>query len=61
MMIMHNRLPQMIGHNGSDPGYTSQFAIGLPDGNNAVILMRNYNVGKSDLEEVASDILGRLR
>ena len=61
MMMLHNRLPQMIGHNGSDPGYTSQFAIGLPDGNNAVILMRNYNVGKSDLEEVASDILGRLR
>jgi len=59
MMIMPDRQMGMIGHNGSDPGYTSQLAI-EPIGGDAVILMRNYNIGKTNLKEIARDLLERL-
>jgi CubicO group peptidase (beta-lactamase class C family) len=59
IMMMHNRELDMIGHNGSDPGYTSQLAI-EPNSGDAVILMRNYNVGETDLEEAARELLERL-
>jgi CubicO group peptidase (beta-lactamase class C family) len=59
LMIMHNRELDLIGHNGSDPGYTSQCSI-EPNSGDAVILMRNYNVGETRLEEAALELLERL-
>jgi CubicO group peptidase (beta-lactamase class C family) len=59
MMIRRDRQMTLIGHNGSDPGYKSQLAI-EPISGDAVILMRNYNVGKTNLEETARDLLERL-
>jgi CubicO group peptidase (beta-lactamase class C family) len=47
-MIMHDRRLGMFGHDGSDPGYTSQLTIEPTDGY-AVILLRNYNSGATDL------------
>jgi CubicO group peptidase (beta-lactamase class C family) len=48
-----------IGHNGSDPGYTSALAI-YPREGYAVILLRNYNVGATNLMKAAEDLLDRL-
>src|ERR1700761_735289 len=42
IMIMHDRQIDMIGHDGSDPGYTSQLTI-EPRSGYIVILLRNYN------------------
>lgn len=60
LMLMHSRQLDMIGHNGSVPGYTSQFAIALHSGGDAVILMRNYNIGVTNLEEASQNLLERL-
>jgi CubicO group peptidase (beta-lactamase class C family) len=60
LMLIHSRLLDMIGHNGSVPGYTSQFEITLHSRGDAVILMRNYNIGITNLEEAAIDLLERL-
>jgi len=49
----------MIGHDGSVPGYTAQFAIEQRKGY-AVILMRNYNTGHTDQEEIARRLLKKL-
>jgi hypothetical protein len=49
----------LIGYNGRDPGYTSQYAI-EPRSGDMIILMRNYNVGNTDLETVAYQIIERL-
>jgi len=59
LMFIHNRQLDIIGHNGSVPGYTAQFLIDQDSGY-AVILMRNYNFGSTDLERVALDLLKRL-
>jgi CubicO group peptidase (beta-lactamase class C family) len=59
IMIMPSRELGMLGHNGSDPGYTSQFSI-EPRSGDAVILMRNYNVGDTNLEDASRDLLERL-
>jgi CubicO group peptidase (beta-lactamase class C family) len=40
--------PFYIGHSGSDPGYASALVI-YPKGGYAVILLRNYNVGATNL------------
>jgi CubicO group peptidase (beta-lactamase class C family) len=45
-----------IGHSGFVPGYTAQFLI-EQDTKYAVILMRNYNVGFTDLSEIAGKLL----
>jgi hypothetical protein len=49
----------LIGHNGRDPGFRSQYAID-PRSGDMIILMRNYEEGNTDLELVARDILQRL-
>jgi CubicO group peptidase (beta-lactamase class C family) len=59
IMIMNNRELDMIGHNGSDPGYTSQFSMDLKSGD-AIILMRNYNAGTTNLEETSRYFLMKL-
>jgi CubicO group peptidase (beta-lactamase class C family) len=59
MMIVRDHYLTSIGHNGSDPGYTSQYLI-EPASGDAIILMRNYNVGTTDLEAAAKDFLQRL-
>ena len=48
-----------IGHNGSDPGYTSALVI-YPKGKYAMILLRNYNVGATNLIKASEDLLDRL-
>jgi CubicO group peptidase (beta-lactamase class C family) len=45
-----------IGHGGFVPGYTAQFLI-EEDSKYAVILMRNYNVGFTILDETAGKLL----
>ncbi|WP_214070685.1 serine hydrolase domain-containing protein [Mucilaginibacter sp. dw_454] len=45
-----------IGHDGSTAGYTSQFIINL-DSKYAIILMRNYNQGSTDLNKMAYDVI----
>jgi len=45
-----------IAHDGFVPGYRAQFVIEL-DSKYAVILMRNYNVGSTDLNQAAGDLL----
>lgn len=56
LMLMHNRELGLIGHNGSDPGYTSVYVI-EPNSGDAVVLLRNYNAGATDLEGAAKDFL----
>jgi CubicO group peptidase (beta-lactamase class C family) len=48
-----------IGHNGSDPGYTSALVI-YPKGKYAVVLLRNYNIGATNLIKTSEDLLDRL-
>ncbi|MBN9380502.1 MAG: beta-lactamase family protein [Chitinophagaceae bacterium] len=59
MMIMRDNSLTMIGHDGSDPGYTSQFSID-PKTGNAVILLRNCRPGATDLISTTRDVLRRL-
>jgi len=59
MMIMHDRQLGMFGHNGSDPGYTSQLTI-EPLSGYSVILLRNYNKGVTDLSEESWAMIERL-
>lgn len=49
----------MIGHDGSDPGYTSQLSI-EPNIGSAVILLRNCRPGTTDLISATRDVLRRL-
>ena len=59
LAIMHGGGLDIIGHDGSVPGYTAEFAIEQRKGY-AVILMRNYNVGKTNLEGAARKLLKSL-
>lgn len=61
IMILQGRQWPMnlIGHNGSDPGYTSQYAID-PHTGDMIILMRNYNVGATRLDNIAGLVLQKL-
>jgi CubicO group peptidase (beta-lactamase class C family) len=59
MMIMREDMPMMIGHDGSDPGYTSQLSI-EPNTGSAVILLRNCRPGTTDLKSATRDALRRL-
>jgi CubicO group peptidase (beta-lactamase class C family) len=60
LMIINNQHWNVIWHNGSVPGYTSQFLIDQQSGY-AVILMRNYNFGSTDLEKAALGLLRGLK
>jgi CubicO group peptidase (beta-lactamase class C family) len=51
--------PFYIGHSGSDPGYTSALVID-PKGKYAVILLRNYNIGATNLIKASEELLDRL-
>jgi hypothetical protein len=59
LMIVKNQTLNVIGHNGSVPGYTSQFAIEQNSGY-AVIMMRNYNTGITEMERASIDLLKEL-
>lgn len=59
MMIMRDRELTMIGHDGLDPGYTSQLSID-PYTGNAVILLRNCRPGITDLVSATREVLSRL-
>jgi CubicO group peptidase (beta-lactamase class C family) len=50
----------VIGHDGSVPGYTSEMAIDQSSGY-AVILMRNYNIGSTNLIAIAHLVLKALK
>jgi CubicO group peptidase (beta-lactamase class C family) len=60
LMLYNNGEVNIIGHNGSVPGYTSQFAIEKQSGY-AVILIRNYNTGTISLERTAYNLLKLLK
>lgn len=60
LMIVPNSKVDIIGHNGSDPGYTTQFDIEQGSGY-AVILMRNYNIGNTNLGKVSVELLKQLK
>jgi CubicO group peptidase (beta-lactamase class C family) len=60
LMIVNRRDLDVIVHNGSVPGYTSQFAIEQQSGY-GVILMRNYNKGSTNLEAVSLNLLRQLK
>jgi len=60
LMIVNKRDLDVIGHNGSVPGYTAQFAIEQQSGY-GVILMRNYNKGSTNLEAVSLNLLRQLK
>jgi CubicO group peptidase (beta-lactamase class C family) len=51
--------PFYIGHDGSDPGYTSALVI-YPKGKYTVILLRNYNVGVTNPIKASEELLDRL-
>ena len=55
-MIMHDKQLGLFGHNGSDPGYTSQLTI-EPLSGYAVILLRNYNSGVTNLQEFSWQLI----
>ena len=56
LMISRKRELDIIGHNGSVPGYTAQFDFG-ERGGYGIILMRNYNMGVTKLGEISRYVL----
>jgi len=48
-----------IGHNSSEPGYTAQFMIDKRS-DYAVIILRSYNKGATDLEKICLNLLQSL-
>lgn len=60
LMLYKSADLDVIGHNGSVPGYTSEMAIDQPSGY-AVILMRNYNIGSTNLTSIAHLALKALK
>lgn len=55
-MIMHDRQLGMFGHDGGDPGYTSMLTI-EPVSGYAVILLRNYNLGVTNLRQATWNLI----
>ncbi|MDB5158962.1 MAG: hypothetical protein JWR50_3669 [Mucilaginibacter sp.] len=56
-LMMHSGINQnLIEHDGYVPGYTAQFVVDL-DSKYSVIIMRNYNQGSTNLNEVAKKLL----
>jgi CubicO group peptidase (beta-lactamase class C family) len=60
LMLNNNANQNIIGHNGSVPGYTSEYMIDLDSGY-AVVFMRNYNVGSINLTRTAYSLLIQLK
>lgn len=60
LMLYKSADLDVIGHNGSVPGYTSEMAIDQSSGY-AVILMRNYNIGGTNLTTIAHLFLKALK
>ncbi|WCT11364.1 serine hydrolase domain-containing protein [Mucilaginibacter jinjuensis] len=60
LMLYKSADLDVIGHNGSVPGYTSEMAIDQSSGY-AVILMRNYNIGSTNLTAIAHLLLKTLK
>ncbi|HWB93011.1 MAG TPA: serine hydrolase domain-containing protein [Puia sp.] len=58
-MIMHDRQLGMFGHDGGDPGYTSMLTI-EPASGYAVIFLRNYNIGVTNLRAASWELIERL-
>lgn len=56
LMISSGMNQNMIEHDGYVAGYTAQFVVNL-DSKYSVIIMRNYNQGSTDLNEVAKKLL----
>jgi len=60
-LMLNNKAGQnIIGHDGSVPGYTTEYAIDQDSGY-AVIFMRNYNVGSINLTRTAYALLKQLK
>jgi len=58
---IYNKPPlNAIGHNGGVPGYTATYYVEQDTGY-AVILMRNYNEGSTNMDKVSLDLLTQLR
>jgi CubicO group peptidase (beta-lactamase class C family) len=55
-IIMHDKQLGLFGHDGSDPGYTSQLTI-EPVSGYAVILLRNYNKGVTNMRDFSWRII----
>jgi CubicO group peptidase (beta-lactamase class C family) len=51
---------RLAGHGGSVAGYTAHIAFD-PDRRIGVILLRNYNAGRTNLQAVANTLVQRLR
>jgi hypothetical protein len=49
-----------MGHGGAVAGYTSMLLINQNTGY-AVVIMRNYNFGSTNLEKAAFDLLKKLK
>ncbi|MES2278719.1 MAG: serine hydrolase domain-containing protein [Bacteroidota bacterium] len=60
LMIIKKRGLNIIGHDGSVPGYTADLAIEQNSGY-AVILMRNYNKGATNLVGASNILLEELK
>lgn len=60
LMVVSKRDIDAIGHNGIVPGYMAQFEIEQQSGY-AVILMRNYNKGSTNLEAASLNLLRQLK
>jgi hypothetical protein len=54
--IKHFNDIDLVGHNGSVPGYTAEFDIEERTGN-AVVLLRNYNLGVTGMDKTARYLL----
>ncbi len=60
LILTKNDKVDIIGHNGSVAGYTSRYAIEQESGF-AVILLRNYNIGQTNLDLTALELLEQLK
>jgi CubicO group peptidase (beta-lactamase class C family) len=60
LLLYKNQNLDLIGHDGSVPGYVAEMAIDELSGY-AVILMRNYNIGSTNLTDFAHLILKGLK
>ncbi len=59
-MIFHADPINIVGHNGSIPGYEAEFVF-EKESKYGVIVLRNYNHGAMDLEKATFNLLNKLR
>lgn len=60
LMIVNSKILDAIAHDGSVPGYTSQLVMEQSSGYD-VILMRNYNMGSTDLVKASLNLVKELK